>query len=188
MRRSRSSDTGWSGHREKWEGGEREDTRRLHPVYVVSSRTYRKTEDSYFEGVEASRRMGACTWPLYILYWAPWWPQPVSTAPGAPLSLPGQLCSHEAPADLTVEKPKRTKLQVTKQKISWSTFRTLLTPPLGLQSFPFFQMEQLRICVGGFRIRSISPSTSCAKRLVPQTWLVKGALCGPPPVSLQHLS
>lgn len=51
---------------------------------------------------------------LYILHQASWRPQCVSTAAlGVPLSLQGQLCSHEAPANCKMEKPKGTKFRMS---------------------------------------------------------------------------
>lgn len=51
---------------------------------------------------------------LYILHQASWRPQCVSTAAlSVPLSLQGQLCSHEAPANCKMEKPKGTKFRMS---------------------------------------------------------------------------
>lgn len=88
---------------------------------------------------EATLFLGGNGIHMYILYQASWWPQCVSTALGVPLSLKGQLCSHEAPANSTVEKPKGTKSRMSDA----SGGKSLLFPhsvdsaPLTPQSSPF---------------------------------------------------
>lgn len=119
---------------------------------------------------------------LYILYQASWWPQRVGAAPGAPLSLKGQLCSHEAPANAMVEKPKGTKFRMSdasRGKIRFY-FLTLLTPP------PSRRRVLLLLCISGFQIWSISIhglySPSCATNLTSH-----GRPLEATPVSLKHL-
>lgn len=113
---------------------------------------------------------------LYILHQASWRPQCVSTAAlGVPLSLQGQLCSHEAPANCKMEKPKGTKFRMSdalgkKNKLLLDSMDSPLPPHAAEVSFCSVWVD---FTSGPF------PSMGCTN-LVRQTWLLMGAPWWPP--------
>lgn len=91
---------------------------------------------------------------LYILHQASWRPQCVSTAAlGVPLSLKGQLCSHEAPANCKMEKPKGTKFRMSD---ALGEKNKLLLDSVDSPLLPSCRRVFLLLCMGGFQIWSIS--------------------------------
>lgn len=114
---------------------------------------------------------------LYILHQASWRPQCVSTAAlGVPLSLQGQLCSHEAPAKCKMEKPKGTKFRMSdalgkKNKLLLDSMDSPLPPHAAEVSFCSVWVD---FTSGPF------PSMGCTNLLVRQTWLLMGAPWWPP--------